>query len=855
MDPFKQVLALQTKVHDQVNRQNFRLATETQLTALKLAQGLDNPKLMALLYQNLGQILEQKGDIQKTVYAYEAAFKALNEEDHQLEKTSSRLRQATKSFQRVTKIEIPDVYSPAVAKSLELALKADHLNINILIHIGNSYFAQPQLLPALNAYEQVLVQTNIEQYLLLKAQTLIKIGEIFRQQKKADLAQEKVETALAIFKEHGTTEDQRFAIALQARLHFQAQAIDQAIPAYQKTVALFEALEDYKNAGKILAQMGQLYLGIENFSLAKSSYEKALKYAETTNAKDLEWHLFWGLGCCYWEAENWEQAAVYFEKSKTKILVRQNKLYTDEGKVAFLDSVQDVFNRLIETYLNIGTKAAIQKAFDITETAKGQSLSDLMQGRDRRRAQRKTSTPRVMPTIFTGANNPMQQMSSSVPVIPPITSDSGDDEFNRIITAFEEDEPQAIIQQAANNLASPNAIPDFSFHTVADTIESTKKLPIRAISKRCFLSFYSLADKVLIWLKKPNGDLVFHQWKIPKAQLVAKIEAFRAAMMQDAKSRGLTMVRGVEKVAAASSERAVVTRTRGNQDVDFSKLSKELYQQLWQPFQADLKEEKATIVLIPHDVLWLFPFAALKTETEKYIGTQHTLLYSPSMKALTQIDGEIPYSSIKDAKALIVGNPIMSQADKRYRFSELKGAEEEAIALSQLFQTQPLLQAKATQQAVEDGAINANILHLATHGMADEANPLDSFLVLADLFKADGSLEKDGILKAREIMHWSVPAELVNLSACQTALGKVSGDGIIGLSRAFLVAGSRSVLVSLWNISDAATAAFMQHFYQYYLASGNKGLALQQAMAIMQSQSDYAHAVYWSGFTLVGSDD
>ena len=242
MDTFQQVLALQTKVHDQVNRQNLRSATETQLDALKLAQGLNNPKLMALLYQNLGQILEQKGDIQKTVYAYEAAFKALNEEDHQLEMTSSRLRRATKSFQRATKIEIPDVYSPAVAESLELALKADNLNLHILIHIGNSYFAQPQLLPALNAYKQVLAQTNIEKYPLLKAQTLIKVGEILRQQKKPVLAQDKVTTALSIFEEHGTTEDERFAIALQARLHFQAQEIDQAIPAYQKTVALFEGL-------------------------------------------------------------------------------------------------------------------------------------------------------------------------------------------------------------------------------------------------------------------------------------------------------------------------------------------------------------------------------------------------------------------------------------------------------------------------------------------------------------------------------------------------------------------------------------------------------------------------------------
>ena len=104
-------------------------------------------------------------------------------------------------------------------------------------------------------------------------------------------------------------------------------------------------------------------------------------------------------------------------------------------------------------------------------------------------------------------------------------------------------------------------------------------------------------------------------------------------------------------------------------------------------------------------------------------------------------------------------------------------------------------------------------------------------------------------------MYWSVPCELVNLSACQTALGKISGEGIIGLSRAFLIAGSRSVLVSLWNISDEATAIFMLQFYQYYFKSGNKGLALQKTIQQFQNHNDYSHPIYWSGFTLVGSDN
>ena len=113
-------------------------------------------------------------------------------------------------------------------------------------------------------------------------------------------------------------------------------------------------------------------------------------------------------------------------------------------------------------------------------------------------------------------------------------------------------------------------------------------------------------------------------------------------------------------------------------------------------------------------------------------------MYSPSIKTLSQIDKEAPYSQIQDAKALIIGNPAMSQADKRYHFKPLKGAEIEAIELGKLFETKPLLQAAATQKAVEKEFAGTNILHFATHGMADEQNPLDSYIVLADYLNADG---------------------------------------------------------------------------------------------------------------------
>jgi CHAT domain-containing protein len=140
------------------------------------------------------------------------------------------------------------------------------------------------------------------------------------------------------------------------------------------------------------------------------------------------------------------------------------------------------------------------------------------------------------------------------------------------------------------------------------------------------------------------------------------------------------------------------------------------------------------------------------------------------------------------------------------------------------------------------------ILHLASHGIAYTDSPLASFVALSE--PQDG----DGLLTARDVMSLSLPADLVALSACQTGLGRVSGDGMIGLSRAFLVAGARAVLVSQWNVSDEATAALMTAFYRGYLEWDNKAIALQRAMRALRSSPEYAHSRYWAPFVVVGAE-
>jgi CHAT domain-containing protein len=107
------------------------------------------------------------------------------------------------------------------------------------------------------------------------------------------------------------------------------------------------------------------------------------------------------------------------------------------------------------------------------------------------------------------------------------------------------------------------------------------------------------------------------------------------------------------------------------------------------------------------------------------------------------------------------------------------------------------------------------------------------------------------LLEARTIINqFSLDADLVTLSACQTGMGQLTGEGMIGFTRAFLAAGSRSLLVSLWRVDDQSTKELMVRFYREYLEHGNKGLALQRAMA--ETRKRYPHPKYWAAFTLVG---
>lgn len=190
-------------------------------------------------------------------------------------------------------------------------------------------------------------------------------------------------------------------------------------------------------------------------------------------------------------------------------------------------------------------------------------------------------------------------------------------------------------------------------------------------------------------------------------------------------------------------------------------------------------------------------------------------------------------------------------------WARLPGTRQEAEAIAQLVDTDALLQKydfEVTHQTVTDpGALSQyRFVHFATHGNLDSADPQLSGLVLSLVDEA--GTPKNGYLRLHDIFNLELGADLVVLSACQTGLGEtIRGEGVVGLTRGFMYAGSPRVVVSLWNVDDHSTAFLMSEFYQNMLERQmSPAAALRAAQQTVRENPQWASPFYWAGFTLQG---
>lgn len=278
-------------------------------------------------------------------------------------------------------------------------------------------------------------------------------------------------------------------------------------------------------------------------------------------------------------------------------------------------------------------------------------------------------------------------------------------------------------------------------------------------------------------------------------------------------------------------------------------------------------DPEAQVVFIPEDSLFLVPFAALRDANGTYLIEKHTLLTAPSTQVLTlanqratRLQTRQGEATLSTRFALVVGDPAMPEiwtvgAEGKFTKTPLRplpASRIEAEEIGRALNITPLLGAQATKTEILRSLPSARWIHFATHGLLDYGDPLTYGTLDAPgaiaLSASDGT---DGLLTATEIMALPLQAELAILSACDTGQGRITSDGVVGLSRAFLTAGVPSVMVSLWTVPDVRTARLMRHLYRQIDQGQDKAQALRQAM--LANLADTEHPIGWAAFTLVGS--
>jgi len=378
------------------------------------------------------------------------------------------------------------------------------------------------------------------------------------------------------------------------------------------------------------------------------------------------------------------------------------------------------------------------------------------------------------------------------------------------------------------------------------TLEDIQRL---AVAHNATLVEYSSLpnyDMLLVWVIPPNGPIRFK---------AIDLDAADGSLADLAK---LTR-RTTEKLRGNSSLTTLVRSSRqtieseGSAAAPTSDPLQTLHQLLIQPIADLLPPPESHIIFIPHQELFLVPFAALKDQQDTYLIEQYAISTAPSLQALILAEQHRQRVQGKTEMVLVVGNPALpKQLPEEKPLELLPGAEAEASIVANHFNTQPLLGTAATETTVVKQLHQARIIHLATHGLAlDPPNWFD----LSGRIALAPSATDDGWLTATELVELTrdnpLNAEMVVLSACDTGLGRVTGDGVLGLSRALIVSGVPSFVVSLWQVPDDSAQFLMERFYKELKNSDNRAQALRKAM--LQTLEVHEGPADWAAFTLVGT--
>ncbi len=603
-----------------------------------------------------------------------------------------------------------------------------------------------------------------------------------------------------------------------------------AIDYHKQRLAIAQEIEDPLGKSQSLGNLGISYNSLGDYPKAIDYYQQSLKIAREINNRLSEGQLLGNLGLTYRNLGDYPKAIDYYQQS----LKIAQEIKNRNGKGIALSNLGFAYYKQGKLTL---AESTLIEGIKVYESLRSRELKD---------------SEKV--SIFDTQSNTYKFLQKVL---------IAQNKHDAALEISERGRGRAFVELLASRLSTNSQEQSPTPPNITQIKQIAKQQNATLVQYSIIYDDFKVAGKpqgkqseLYIWVIKPTGEVTFRKadlkplWQKENTTLDDLVTTSRNSIG----ARG-TAFRGI----SVSFDPDKPTST--------NKL-KRLHQLLINPI-ADLlpKNPSDRVTFIPQSSLFLVPFPALQDASGKYLIEKHTILTSPSIQVLEltrekrqRIEQRMGKQPIQGNNMLIVGNPTMPKIPPKIgeaplQLIPLPGTEQEAKAISKLFNTQPLIGDRATETQVTQRLPQARIIHLATHGIFDDIQGLNSGIALAPnpplspLIK-EGNEKGDGLLTAGEILDLKLNAELVVLSACDTGRGEITGDGVIGLSRSWISAGVPSVLVSLWSIPDAPTAELMTEFYQNLQKSPDKATALRQAMLTTMKQ--HPNPADWAAFTLIG---
>ena len=764
-------------------------------------------------------------------------------------------------------------------QSLAIARELDDIKLegSAIGSLGVSYLYLNQYQQALEQFER---QVEISRQLKLpdgESWALGKVGEVNFALQNYDQAIDYFNQGLVIVRELGNKLRESEFLGRLGNIYRSKGEYITAIEYLEKTLVITRELNNEYGEAFLLSSIGEVYLVLGDGEKARASFEQGLPIAKATGNRGAEVANINGIGRSYYSQRDWTKAIEYLTQA-----LELSQSYNLKA------SSMGIFGTLGNAYFYLGE---VEKGIENLE----QNLTIAIEIGDRQQQGFALSSLGVMYDSLGDYNQVIDYLQRGL----KLSRQVGDSNIEGYILNN---------LGTANSRTGNDAEAEKYFRQAMELRESIRAnlgdndaLKVSIADSRINTGVYQNLQKVLLNQDKIEAALEISE----RGRARAFVELIQERLSEDKASKVTSEPLNIEEIKQIAKEQNAtlveysiletsiytwVVKPSGEvlfKSIDLSSLDSSLtklvketrnslfsrspsrakgklteaYQLLIEPIATFLPANpEERVIFIPQGQLFLIPFAALMDESGNYLIQKHTILTAPSIQVLqltrTQRE-QIETLGNEDSlvvglprNSLVVGNPVMPVLpNSNEDLAPLPGAEDEAKAIAPLLETQAIVGQQATKEAILERMPKSRLIHLATHGLLDD---IDGLGIPGALALTPDSKDS-GLLTAGEILSLKLNAELVVLSACNTGNGRITGDGVIGLSRSFITAGASSVVVSLWKVPDEPTALLMPEFYEYFQETGDKAQALRQAM--LATLAEYPAPKNWAAFTLMGEAD